>query len=147
MITPIHQSELFAGPLEGAASEGTGKPAVQSGTAGRDDLERALRTLMMDVFLDEEPVQRMLEVTALVPPAHRGAWHVVTHTLLARRLDVAAPAVPGRGSANAHTLAWSLSRQWQDPVLAQRWQRLISRLTDRQCRILLSRARRRRSLH
>lgn len=133
------QTELFSAPVESVL-----QPAPRK---ARPSMEHELRELMMEVFLDEEPVKRMLEVTALVPPPHRGAWHLVTHTLLARRLNVAAPTVAGRGSANAHTLAWTLSRQWQEPVLAQRWQRLISRMSDRQCRELLAQARRRPALH
>lgn len=115
------------------------RPLMVKPSRAKDDarLEQALRGLLLRVFLDEEPVLRLLQLTERVPAAHRAAWHLVTHTLLARRLTIAAPIVPGREGANAHTLVWALQRQWDEPVLAQRWDRLISRMSPSECRTLL----------
>lgn len=121
--------------------------AVASGMTVGSEPERRLRALLLDMFLSDDAVPRLLRLTAHVPAHLRAHWHLVTHTLLARRLDAAAPTAAGRGHADAHTLAWALGRQWDEPALAQRWQRLISRMTTAQCRRLLSRSPRPSSLH
>ena len=106
----------------------------------------SLRQLLTEVFLDDNPVQRLMPLTEYVPPARRVAWHLVVHTLLARRLDASSPAT-ARRVADAHTLAWTLQRQWEQPTLAQRWERLVSGWSARQCRQLVARARRQSRLH
>ena len=103
--------------------------------------QRELQNLLTEVFLHDEPAQRLLTIGTLVPTVHRNAWHLVTHTLLARRLALGSPAHSQR-AADAHTLAWALARQWEQPVLQQRWQRLVSLMSAQQCRQLVARARR-----
>ena len=116
-------------------------PPAPSAQPERGEAAAELQRLLTELFLQDEPAQRLLAVTGLVPVAHRSAWHVVTHTLLARRLALGSPAHL-RHAADAHTLAWSLARQWDQPVLLQRWQRLLNRLTARQCQQLVARLRR-----
>lgn len=121
-----------------AAQKATPTPSVQ---ADREEAATELQGLLTELFLQDDPAQCLLAVTPLVPQAHRAAWHLVTHTLLARRLALGSPSHL-RHAADAHTLAWSLARQWEQPVLLQRWQRLVSRLTARQCQQLTARLRR-----
>ncbi len=134
-----------AGPAQPSSAGSTsGSPHVSSSAAAQAAHEAAaaeLQQLLTELFLQDEPAQRLLAVTGLVPAAHRNAWHLVTHTLLARRLALGSPA-HRRHAADAHTLAWGLARQWDQPVLLQRWQRLVNRLSSRQCQHLAARLRR-----
>lgn len=98
-----------------------------------------LLAVLRDIFLDEEPAQGLLAVAGLVPTAHQAAWHLLTHTLLARRLELGSPAHLRR-AAGAHTLAWAWARQWEHPQVLQRWHRLVDALTARQCSQLAARA-------
>lgn len=110
--------------------------------------QAALKAVLMEALLDEQPAQRLRHLSSLVPQTAQQAWHLVVHTLLARRLDAAGPqfdvGAPGRGPAtnNAHTVAWALQRQWHQRPLAQRWERLLQQLSPAQCRQLLRQARR-----
>jgi hypothetical protein len=112
-------------------------PGIQQAAAAAAELQ----CMLTELFLQDEPAQRLLAVASMVPEAHRSAWHLVTHTLLARRLALGSPAHL-RTAADAHTLAWSLARQWDQPVLQKRWHRLVNRLTARQCQQLALRLRR-----
>lgn len=100
-----------------------------------------LRELLTDIFLEEEPAQRLMAIGKLVPAAHRVSWHLVTHTLLARRLALGPPQHL-QLAADSHTLAWAVSRLWDQPTLQVRWQRLVTAMTGRQCAQLAARARR-----
>lgn len=100
-----------------------------------------LRQLLTEVFLHEHPAARLLVLNPLVPVALRSAWHLVTHTLLARRLAIAAPGVAGP-RLEAGALHRVLARQWDQPALQQRWDRLVSGMTARQCALLVTQGRR-----
>lgn len=127
---------------QACASFGTGThPAAYRGALRHDKPTAAakLMVVLRDIFLDEEPAQGLLAIAGLVPPAHQGAWHLLTHTLLARRLELGSPAHLQR-AAGAHTLAWAWARQWEHPQVLQRWHRLVDALSARQCRDLAARA-------
>ncbi len=104
----------------------------------------ALKALLMEALLHDHPGQRLLQITAKVPQACLQAWHLVAHTLLARRLDAAGPPTAHGGGLrdNAHTVAWALQRQWEQPLLAQRWERLLGQLSPTQCERLVKQVRR-----
>jgi hypothetical protein len=131
------QAELFLD----AITEDLG--AAQSLTT-QHSAAQALKALLMDTVLDDQPAQRLLQITAKVPEACLQAWHLVAHTLLARRLDAAGPPSAHSGSHrnNAHTVAWALQRQWEQPLLAQRWERLLKQLSPAQCERLVKQVRR-----
>lgn len=106
-----------------------------------------LKGLLTDVFLDEQPVPRLLEITALVPAHCRPAWRLVYNTLLARRLTLHRNDSGAGAKLEGHRWADWLSAQWQQPVLAQRWQRLLNELTPGQGLRLIRQARRRGLAH
>lgn len=133
---PADQGELFTPGLDGVANRAAENEALRHAAAAA-----GLQAMLTEVFLQDEPAQRLLALGAVVPAAHRHAWHLVTHTLLARRLALGSPALLQQ-AADAHTVAWALTRQWEQPVLKQRWQRLISAMTARQCEQLALKARR-----
>ncbi|MFM8345318.1 MAG: hypothetical protein ACKOJ7_11565 [Betaproteobacteria bacterium] len=127
-----------AASIFGAAVHGAAGPRASTRhhkQAAAADLLAVLR----DIFLDEEPAQGLLAVAGLVPTAHQAAWHLLTHTLLARRLELGSP-THLRRAAGAHTLAWAWARQWEQPQVLQRWHRLVDALTARQCSQLAARA-------
>ena len=139
------QVELFAPADEDCSNADTSRTA--------EHWEKALKAVMLDALLDEHPAQRLMNLAALVPAHGLQAWHLVAHTLLARRLDAAGSPADMRSTGvsrvayNAHTVAWVLQRQWQSPVLADRWQRLLERLSPAQCRHLVRMARQRQRTH
>jgi hypothetical protein len=128
--TPTQFSLVFAG------ESGCACPVNDKEQAAAD-----LRQLLTDIFVHQEPAQRLMAIGHLVPAAHRMAWYLVTHTLLARRLSMGSPQHL-QVAADSHTLAWALSRLWEQPTLQLRWQRLVGGMTVRQCGQLASRARR-----
>ncbi|NBQ90520.1 MAG: hypothetical protein EBS47_02730 [Betaproteobacteria bacterium] len=134
--TMISSIDLFERP-----SRSPTPPSPKSGISPteREQAAADLRAVLTEVFLHEEPAQRLLAISALVPAAHRSAWHLLTHTLLARRLALGSPSHLLL-AADAHTLAWAWARQWEHPVLLQRWHRFIQVITARQCSQLASRA-------
>ena len=127
------QIELFYGLGDGHAE------------SQRQLMQAHLRGLLMDIFLDEQPVPRLLQITALVPPHCRKAWHLVSNTLLANRLKTGSG---GAQAGGAHQ-AWirQLRQQWEQPTLLQRWHRLLDELTPGQGLKLVKQARRRGLVH
>lgn len=134
----ITQAELFFDSAHGSEA-----PLPQHPSA------HALKALLMDALMDDHPAQRLMQITAKVPQACLQAWHLVAHTLLARRLDAAGPptAQAGGHRNNAHTVAWTLQRQWEQPLLAQRWERLLGQLSPAQCERLVKQVRRQLRAH
>lgn len=128
--TPTQSSLMFAGESLRASPDNDKVQAAAD-----------LRQLLTDIFIHEEPAQRLIAIGHLVPAAHRMAWHLVTHTLLARRLAMGSPQHL-QVAADSHTLAWAVSRLWEQPTLQLRWHRLVGGLTGRQCSQLATRARR-----
>lgn len=115
------------------------RPADQALSTNKQRAAAALQAVLSDIFLNEEPARALLAVAPLVPAAHQGAWHLLTHTLLARRLELGPPSHLKR-AASAHTLAWAWARQWKQGPVPQRWQRLLAPMTARQCSQLAARA-------
>lgn len=132
------QAELFFD-----SASGSGIPLPQH------PLAHALKALLMNALLDDRPAQRLLQITSKVPQTCLQAWHLVAHTLLARRLDAAGPPTAHAGGPrnNAHTVAWALQRQWEQPLLAQRWERLLGQLSPAQCERLVKQVRRQLRAH
>jgi|GEM_PF-1132485 len=123
------------------ASRASARPASKGRSAAVHQPQAAadLQAVLGDIFLHEEPAKRLLAVAPLVSPAHQGAWHLLTHTLLARRLELGSPSHL-QHAAGAHTLAWAWARQWEQPQVLKRWQRLLDTMTARQCYQLAARA-------
>lgn len=113
--------------------------SVRASGADKQRAAAALQAVLSDIFLNEEPARALLAVAPLVPAAHQGAWHLLAHTLLARRLELGSPSQLQR-AAGAHTLAWAWARQWEQGAVPKRWQRLLTALSTRQCSQLAQRA-------
>jgi hypothetical protein len=134
--------DLFTSAAVAVPARCNSRLSHPSDRASCDDRQRAaaaLQAVLSDIFLNEEPARALLAVAPLVPKAHQSAWHLLTHTLLARRLELGSPLHLQR-AASAHTRAWAWARQWEKGPVPQRWQRLLATMTARQCSQLAARA-------
>jgi hypothetical protein len=95
---------------------------------------QALQVALSLQFCEGGYARRLLGWAALMPNGEtRQAFQIFMHTLLARRLAVGA-------SANAETTRKALEDSWTDTLILRRWQRLATRLSAKDCDVLLQRA-------
>lgn len=143
------QSDLFEGQADTAAH----------------GAETELKSLVTRLFLADEPVPALLQVTAWVPAEARPAWRLVAHTLLARRLacgrrrhdtadggtdtgaESGSSSEPVRRTPGLQERLAVMAQSWEQPVLAERWEQLLHRLPQGQRLRLVQQASRLRLAH
>lgn len=95
---------------------------------------QALQVMLTLQFSQAGYARRLLGLAALMPGSEaRQTFQIFMHTLLARRLAVAATATPLQ-------LRQALEDSWADVLVNRRWQRLASWLGAADCELLLQRA-------
>lgn len=97
---------------------------------------QALQLLLTLQFMRAGYARRMVDIAVAMPAVARQEYHVLMHTLLARRV-AAGP------QADLPTLRRTMEDAWSHPLVVRRWQRLALRLTEADCERIVQHADRR----